>query len=284
MVSKDVDPWDIPEWQALAREAFLTRQIIGSGVTALGRADYADKKGEYYVAFFGISVGVERLAKLIFVADYSIKNAGHLPSGDTIKKFGHNLQELIEICDKISKCHSLTLKYERPINPISTSIFRCLNDFANASKGRYANFQALGDPSFGEEFEPIRRYWKEVAEPILCAHFVGTKKAKDVERNAQIAEKLMGDFTHVLHIDETGSRMGDVYTASLRSGQTPFVQKYGRYYTMLIVRWLAEIFEELSRKACTQHDIDAFFGKWEYFWTYTVDDYFLKNRKIWPLT
>ena len=35
--------WDIPEWHAIGREAALVRHLVGSGVTALGRANYADQ-------------------------------------------------------------------------------------------------------------------------------------------------------------------------------------------------------------------------------------------------
>ncbi|MCM4863688.1 hypothetical protein MMS55_29130 [Escherichia coli] len=51
------NPWDIPAWHALGREASLVTQLIGSGATAIGKANYADKIGEYYTAFFGLSVG-----------------------------------------------------------------------------------------------------------------------------------------------------------------------------------------------------------------------------------
>ena len=61
------NPWEVPEWHAIEREAALVRHLVGSGATALGRANYADNIGEYYTAFFGLSVGVERLAKLILV-------------------------------------------------------------------------------------------------------------------------------------------------------------------------------------------------------------------------
>jgi hypothetical protein len=87
----------------------------------------------------------------------------------------------------------------------------------------------------------------------------------------------------VLHVNETGDAMQDVQTSSINTGQTEFVQRYGRYYTLTIIRWLAEVFSELSSTACYKHNIDAFFGVDEYFQTYTVDDSFLKTRKIWPL-
>lgn len=47
------NPQDIPAWHALGREASLVTQLIGSGATAIGKANYADKIGEYYTAFLG---------------------------------------------------------------------------------------------------------------------------------------------------------------------------------------------------------------------------------------
>src|ERR1700744_6232637 len=95
------DPWKIPEWHALRREVALVRHLVGSGVTALGRANYADKKGEYYNAFFGISIGLERLAKLILVADHAISNSGQMPDEKVVKKFGHKLVALSNAADAI---------------------------------------------------------------------------------------------------------------------------------------------------------------------------------------
>jgi hypothetical protein len=42
------DPRDIPEWHAPQREAALVRHLVGSGVTALGTAEYGDRMGVYY--------------------------------------------------------------------------------------------------------------------------------------------------------------------------------------------------------------------------------------------
>lgn len=78
--------------------------------------------------------------------------------------------------------------------------------------------------------------------------------------------------------------MQDVLSASIRTGQTGIVQRFGRYYTLTLVRWLAEVFSDLSRTACYTHDVDAFFGAWEHLQTYTVEDSFLRTRKVWPLT
>jgi hypothetical protein len=83
------NPWDIPGWNALHREASLVRYLVGSGATALGKANYADQTGEYYTVFFGLSVGLERLAKLILVTDHAFLNKGELPQQSVVSQFGH---------------------------------------------------------------------------------------------------------------------------------------------------------------------------------------------------
>jgi hypothetical protein len=282
-MSKPGNPWDIPEWHSIGREAALVRHLIGSGATALGRANYADQIGEYYTAFFGLSVGLERLAKLILVADHAISNGGAMPAEKAIRQFGHKLANLMDAADKINVKHSLKLRFPRPADPISLKIVECLDAFADAGRGRYANFAALGDPNLGKE-EPIRKWWGEVAELILKEHYYGRPAQKRVEERAKLVDALMSPVSMVLQINEAGDAMQDALTASIRTGQTELVQRYGRYHALTVVRWLSEVFSELSRSAAHKHNVDAFYAVWEYFQTYTVEDAFLKTRKNWPLT
>lgn len=278
------DPWDTPGWMALSRESKLVRHLLGAGVTALGRANYADQAGEYYTAFFGLSVGIERLAKLILVADHALSNQGKLPPQSIIRKYGHNIENLLISVDAIPEKNSIELRYQKPITAISTKIVECLDAFADAGRGRYANFAALGDPNIEGQFEPIRKWWAEVAELILQEHYYGRVAQTRVEGNANMIDAMIGSFSSVLHFNEVGGVMSDIPSASVRTGQTKYVQKYGRYHTLTVIRWMSDIFCELCRTACYKFNMTEFFGHHELFWTYTVDDAFLKNRKIWPLT
>ena len=277
------NPWDIPEWHPIRREAALVRHLIGSGVTSLGKANYADKKGEYYTAFFGLSTGLERLAKLILVADYAISNNGQMPAEQVIRSSGHKLVSLLNTAGNVSAKHSLRLNYPRPTAQISTAIVECLDAFADARRGRYANFAALGDPNLGQE-EPIREWWGKVAKLILDEHYYGKPVQKRVEGQAKTIDASLSPFSMVFYFDEEGGTMQDVCSASIRTAQTEIVQRKGRFYTLLVVRWLSDVFSKLSSKACEIHNVNAFYDVWEYFHTYQVDDNFLKTRKIWPLT
>jgi hypothetical protein len=258
------------------------RQLIGSGVTALGKANYADKLGEYYSAFFGLSVGLERLCKLILVADYAIMNNGRMPPEAIVRSYGHKLVDLLNVADSVASKLSLKRRYPRQKTKIGNKIIECLDAFADASRGRYANFAALGDPNLGQS-EPIRKWWGDVAELILKEYYYNKPVQIRVEGRANIVDVLMSPVSSVLHINEAGEVMDDVRTSSIRSGQANLVQRHSRYYVLVEVRWLSDVFSELSEIACYQYNVGAFFGVNEYFQTYTVDDQFLKTRKNWPL-
>jgi len=278
------DPFTLPEWQALHREASLVSQIIGAGATALGRASYGSGFGEYYTAFFGLSIGVERLAKLILVADYAIDNGGTLPGQAVVRRYGHKLGALIEDADRIARARNISVPYLAPTDPICAAVIRCLDAFADASKGRYANFEAIGNPDFNAADEPVNKWWLEVVEPILDRHYRGRKVEAQVRRRAAIVDEMIGDLSIVLFTDETGNILSDVATASERTGQTMLAQKYGRFYALSVVRWLSNIFGQLVHKGTYAGGIDSLFGHSEFFDTYTLDDKFLLTRKVWPLS
>jgi hypothetical protein len=278
------DPRTLPEWRALHREASLVSQLIGAGATALGRATYGSGLGEYYTAFFGLSIGIERLAKLILVADHAIDNAGALPSQKVVSKFRHNLKKLCNEAEQIALKHKLKLDHPRPTEPICWKAVECLDSFAEASKGRYANFEAIGNPAFDPALEPVNKWWAEVIEPILDKHYRGKNAELRVKRGAMIVDAMFGDHSAVFHIAESGQAMDDLAVASERTGQTEWAQKYGRFYTLCVVRWLAGIFYELTNFAVYRQGIAGLSGHYEFFDGYQTEDNFLRNRKIWPLT
>lgn len=276
------NPWEVPEWHALGREASLVRHLIGSGATAIGRANYADKMGEYYTAFFGLSVGLERLSKLILVAHYAIDNQGKMPDEKIVRKFGHKLIDLANEVECISEKMQLSLNYSRPTQDIPQKILECLDSFADARRGRYANFASLDNPNLTTN-EPINKWWGEVAECILKKHYYGKAAQRRVEGRAELIDAMISPFTMVIQTNESGHTMQDVESASIRAGQNAIVQKWGRYHSLAIARWLSTVLSELSHTAFYTHGIDGFFGLNEYFYSYTVDDSFLKTRKVWPL-
>lgn len=273
---------EVPEWRAFQRELALVRHLIGSGVTALGRANYAEGLGEYYTAFFGLSVGLERLLKLALVVDFALSNDGQMPGQDAVRKFGYRLLDLMNTVEKLASTREVRLCFQRPISEISRKIIACLDSFADARRGRYANFVEVGDPSLGFGSEPIGKWWTEVGEAILNQEYYDKRIELVTQSNARQAHRSLSEITDVYHIDECGKAISDVRSASIRTGQTEVVQKFGRYHTLTVVRWLVDLFSGLARLACNQN-IDALFGAWEHLDCFVVNDKFLLSRKIWRL-
>ena len=276
------NPWDIPEWHFIRQEAMLVRQLIGAGATAIGQANYANKKGEYYRAFFELSVGMERLAKLILVVDYALTHAGKLPDEKHVRQFGHDLKSLFAVVEQVSTTRALKLDYPRPSDAVATAIIENLDAFADAKRGRYANFGALANPQTAQH-EPIAKWWTGVAEAILQDRYYGKPVQEKVEGNARAVGFLLGELAMVRHTTETRDHLSDIELASRRTGQTELVQRWSRHHSLTIVRWLSDVYRELAEHAAYRENYDAFFGSWEFFDTYRVDDEFLKSRKIWPL-
>ncbi len=277
------NPFDLPEWHALHREVTLVSQLVGAGATALSEASYASGMGHYYTAFFSLSVGIERLAKLVIVADHVLSNQGQLPQQEMFRRLGHNLARLSGEVHRISEAHNLALRYPRPADPISGAVLGCLTAFADASRGRYANFEAIGNSGFNAAEEPVAKWWREVVEPSLDKHYRGKAAEAGVKDRARIIDTMIGGMSRVHFFDESGRTMSDVATASERTGQTKYAQKYGRFYTLTIVRWMMDVFAELTSTAGYQSGFEVLFGHYEIFATYLNDNNFLLTRKRWPL-
>ena len=89
--------------RVLANEASLTASLLGNGLNALRKADIYNK-GLYYQAFFSLSIGIERLLKIILITQYRCAHEGDFPVDLDLKKIGHDLnkRELAAMMDSIS--------------------------------------------------------------------------------------------------------------------------------------------------------------------------------------
>lgn len=275
------DPWDIPEWHFIRQEAMLVRHLVGAGATAIGQANYANKKGEYYRAFFELSVGMERLAKLILVVDYALTHAGKLPDEKLVRQFGHDLKSLFTAVDQVITARALNLRYPRPSDAVATAIIENLDAFADAKRGRYANFTALGNPK-NDQHEPVSKWWSEVSEEILRQKYVGKRIEQHKAKQAAATLPMLGKAIVVGVHTETRSLIPDFQTAVMLSGQAELVQKWARYHVLTIVRWLAETYAELADVAAYKHGFDAFWESWDFFSCFRAPDSDLKKYKVWP--
>ena len=205
-----------PRWCFIRKECTLVRGLIGSGITELGKASYRDGEWHYYNAFFSLSIGIERLAKLILLADGIITNEGILPKKKTVTGHRHHLGKLLREVDKISTRHTINLIYPCQFNEISKAIIYCLNSFANAKQGRYFNIEALWDANTSNKIEPIKQWWQKIAEPILDAHYYNKDVEQGVENYASLVLERMQARNSLFYLDETRKEIKDPRDALIR--------------------------------------------------------------------
>jgi hypothetical protein len=126
------------------REAELTRQLLAAGLGALVKANHMDK-GRFSQAFFDLSIGLERLLKLIYLIDHALQSGGSFPSnGDLRKRFGHDLTALHAEALKIRRRledEGEQFVFAVPDPTLSARIVGVLAEFAKGT--RYYNLDYL---------------------------------------------------------------------------------------------------------------------------------------------
>ena len=267
------------QWRAVQREAQLAAEQAAQGITALGRANYA-QTGLYSQAFFGLTVGLERMGKLVFLADHAIRNSGAFPTDAALRGFHHNLSSLLAKCDDIAGSLDETCRYStRPSSSIHVGIVEVLSTFGTTT--RYYNLNLLAGASQNQQ-DPIFAWWEKVGVPICERHYSVRQRTRDA-MNASIIARAIGNATIARHSTEDGRRISDIRELSALTGATSVVQKYGRLYTLQIVRWLAAIIGVLSHRAVSRGGCEALHGADEPFAMFMNEDSYLRDRRTWSI-
>lgn|SRR5574343_27142 len=231
-------------YKALVTEANFTSDLLESGVTAIGKANYASR-GKYFEAFNSLSIGLERIGKLCLLLDYYIENNGKFPADKTIRSFGHDLMKIYQKSFSVVSKHNLKLSYTQDLSdPIHQSIINILSNFAKGD--RYSNINLLTED--GNPSDPIKN-WFEKVDCALYEKRVSPKKKISIQFNANLFGECMKDLGMVYHLSETGEVIDDLTKSSFRTGMTEAITKYRILYVAQIVRYWVEILRGLQYKA-----------------------------------
>ena len=122
-------------FRLLQQEGSLVHSCLCAGFTTLRSAD-PGRKGTYYSAFFQLSIGIERLMKLVFIIERMASSNLVPPPRSSLKELGHNLtstwQNLRELRPEIPELEA---------GSIESELLTFLSDFARST--RYFNLDAL---------------------------------------------------------------------------------------------------------------------------------------------
>ncbi len=267
------------QWIALCREAAIAGQLISAGLAALRKANYA-ATGLYSHAFFSLSIGLERLLKLIFIIDHAIQNGGKYPTERDLRtKFGHNLDKLFAHAKSVhQRLPNKRQRYELPPDGVENDILRFLATFATSM--RYYNLDYLvSGRETGTSIDPIAEWFGAIGGQILAKHYSQRQRQKDAQ-SAGVAEALLGKHALVRHTAEDGSLLTNIQSAALQTGKNKVIQKYGTFYCAKIARFLYMILYDLVYEAHRARlEIPYLY---EFFFPFMNDDAYLLSRKTFP--
>ena len=266
-------------WSALLREAGLVAQHLGIGATALGNAGFGDAAAYYSQAFFALSVGIERGAKLALSFDAALDEGGDFLSGSDLRQYGHDLDRLLKAVERIVVERQLS-DTPRPDTEIHRGIVATLTAFAS-NVTRYYNLEVLAqerdhDPSD----DPIAMWHTRVTQPVLREHYTAPKATLNQAR-ARFIEEMAGSRTVVRSIAETGEPIRSLQDSTRRSAEAVFARPWERMYVLQLCRYLGTAIEQLGGEAQSRGMEIPFLT--EFFYIFRQSDRDFRTRKVWSL-
>lgn len=140
----------------LQQEGHLARNTLLHGFDLLLKSNMTDnKKGNFYSAFFQISIGLERTLKIIVIMNHMLTNNLTAPTDEDLKRYSHKISSLyshaLSIYQKFNTSNKFVLDADSPEHKI-------LNFFHSyAMNSRYYNLKALSNSTV--ERDPIGQWW-----------------------------------------------------------------------------------------------------------------------------
>jgi hypothetical protein len=197
---------------------------------------------------FSVTIGFERLLKLILLLDHNIKFS-EFPDNQYLKSKGHKIDKLIEACSVIAR------EYEEDIDnfdfedvfddELCASIITFMTDFAVGA--RYYNLDTLTGREH-ESNEPLARWDTEICSVILERHPLSAKKSSAFKKIAREIE----DVSLVLNTSEDGSDVNSIHDYMDMSASVDHKQGYSVFYIYRIVNFFLKVLIALDFKQSPQ--------------------------------
>lgn len=230
-----------PTWYLLEQEGLLAQACLCNGLTALRHANLGDKKGLFYSAFFELSIGFERVLKLVLILDYMARNQLIPPDSSIVEGYGHKLRALLDAAKAVCAARSVTALDGFQADSLPIVILGFLDDFAHPG-GRYSNINKLTGHRHQSMADPITR-WGEIASQIMQTHAT-PREREQAQMNGRRASIAFGDAAISLISDLNQQRM-DVAPLHVRAAELDTAAKYAIYALVTLIAALCDVIASL---------------------------------------
>ncbi len=228
-------------WFLLEQEGLLAQACLCNGLTALRRANLGDKKGLFYSAFFELSIGFERVLKLVLVLDHMARNQLVPPDSKAVEDYGHKLRSLFDAAMGICAAHGVTALDAFQPNSLPIAILRFLDYFAHPG-GRYSNINKLTGHKHQAMADPIAQ-WGEIANRIMREHATPRERQR-AQLNGLVASAAFGDAAASL-ISDLNQQPMDVVPLHVRASELDTAAKHAIYALVTLIAALREVIDVL---------------------------------------
>lgn len=188
----------------LCQEAHLAKNTILSGFDLLLKANfYQNTEGNFYSAFFHLSIGFERLLKLAVVTDHMLSNDYRSPTIKELRKeYGHNVEHLYRECRQLIQCYPRGEAEPPPLTKDDEAVVTFLSDYGDQS--RYFNLNEVCEAKM--ERSPLYK-WLDIAVALYEEY---TRAAMRERSALKIIYKMDSDRVsngYTIYSDENGHPM-----------------------------------------------------------------------------
>lgn len=270
-------------WFLLEQEGLLAQACLCNGLTALRRANLGDKKGLFYSAFFELSIGFERVLKLVLILDHMARNRLVPPDSKTVEDYGHKLRSLFDATKSVCAVRGVTVLDAFQADSLPIIILGFLDDFAHPG-GRYSNINKLTGHRHESMADPIMQ-WGEIATQIMQTHAT-PKERKRAQLNGQMASAAFGNAAASLMSDLNQQQMA-VAPLHVRAAELDTAAKHAIYALVTLIAALREVIDSLCGSAWTANppgtsgvadvpDMKEFF---QFAW---ADRQYVMRKRQWP--
>jgi hypothetical protein len=202
----------------LMKETGLAATSIEQGLTVLRKANFS-QKWLYYQAFFQLSIGIERLLKLIFIVKNLVEKDA-FPDNNELKKYSHDIKNMFIKISLELKPNDVFLDE----NELYPQILTFLSTFA--SNSRYYNLDTLSGIS--KSNDPLHD-WHIIQKQIKLKYC----KPKDFTDFEKHLINSINEFSSFMYRDESDNPINDSYSY-FEEGK--YLDKTQGYSVLLIYR------------------------------------------------
>lgn len=234
-----------PTWFLLEQEGLLSQACLCNGLTALRRANLGDKKGLFYSAFFELSIGFERVLKLVLILDHMARNKLVPPDSKTVEDYGHKLRSLFDATKCVCATHGVTVLDAFQADSLSIVILGFLDDFAHPG-GRYSNINKLTGHRHQAMADPIVQ-WGEIASQIMQTKATPRERQR-AQLNGQMASAAFGDAAASL-MSDMDQRPMDVARLFTRASELDAAARHAIYALVTLIAALRDVIDSLCDSA-----------------------------------